>query len=133
MKKIGLIFYLLIFVNCTTKTTPETSAAVFPGCESVETSELENCFYAKLNQHISDNFEYPEIAQEYGITGTVYVEFIVDEDGDIIELQTRGPDKNLVKEARRIIMKLPKMTPAKIKGRTEKTEFSTRMTFNLED
>ena len=133
MKKIGLIFYLLIFVNCTTKTTPETSAVIFPGCESVEVSELGNCFQEKMSRHISKHFRYPELAQEMGIQGTVYIDFVVDENGDIIELQTLGPAKILEKEAKRIIMKLPKMTPAKIKGRTEKTEFSIPITFRLDD
>ena len=82
--------------------------------------------------HISKNFQYPEIAQKMGIQGRVYVKFIIDEDGSVTLIRTRGPDKNLEREAYRIISKLPKMTPGKIKGRPVRVPFSVPITFRLE-
>jgi len=46
-----------------------------------------------------------------GIQGRVYVNFIISEGGSITDIRLHGPDKNLEKEAKRIISKLPKMTP----------------------
>ena len=63
-----------------------------------------------MNKHIRKNFRYPEIAQEMGIQGRVYVNFIISKDGSITNIRMRGPDKNLEAEAQRIISKLPKMT-----------------------
>ena len=60
--------------------------------------------------NISRNFRYPEIAQEMGIQGRVFVQFIIGKDGSISGIRTDRPDKNLEKEANRIISKLPKMT-----------------------
>ena len=86
---------------------------LFPGCENVKKSERRKCFQDKIQRHIAKNFRYPEIAQEMGIQGRVHVQFIISKDGSITGIQSRGPDKNLEKEANRIISKLPKMIPGK--------------------
>ena len=76
---------------------------IFLGCEGVVKSERRICFQEKMNKHIVRNFRYPEIAQEMGIQGRVYVNFIILKDGSITNIRMRGPDKNLEKEAERII------------------------------
>ncbi len=40
-----------------------------------------------LMQYISRNIHYPKIAQEYGVQGTVHVEFIVQKDGEITDVK----------------------------------------------
>ena len=105
---------------------------LFPGCERVKKSERRKCFQEKIQRHISKNFRYPEIAQEMGIQGRVYVQFIIDKDGTITGIRTRGPDKNLEKEANRIIGKLPTMTPGKQRGRPVRVPFSIPITFRLQ-
>ena len=104
---------------------------IFPGCERVKKSERRNCFQEKMNRHIRKNFRYPEIAQEMGIQGRVYVQFVIAKDGNITGVRMRGPDKNLEKEAARIIGKLPKMTPGKQRGRPVRVPFSIPITFRL--
>ena len=105
---------------------------IFPGCERVKKSERRNCFQEKMNKHIRKNFRYPEIAQEMGIQGRVYVNFIISKDGAITNIRMRGPDKNLEKEAQRIISKLPNMTPGKQRGRPVRVPFSIPITFRLQ-
>ena len=105
---------------------------IFPGCEKVSKSERRNCFQEKMNKHIRKNFRYPEIAQEMGIQGRVYVNFIIAKDGQITNIRMRGPDKNLEKEAQRIIAKLPKMIPGKQRGRPVRVPFSIPITFRLQ-
>ena len=105
---------------------------LFPGCERVKKSQRRKCFQEKMARHISKNFRYPEIAQEMGIQGRVYVQFVIDKDGTITGIRTRGPDKNLEKEANRIIAKLPKMTPGKQRGRPVRVPFSIPITFRLQ-
>ena len=104
---------------------------LFPGCERVAKSERRACFQDKMNKHIRKNFRYPEIAQEMGIQGRVYVNFIISKDGNITNVRMRGPDKNLEKEAARIISKLPKMIPGKQRGRPVRVPFSIPITFRL--
>ena len=105
---------------------------IFPGCEGVAKSERRNCFQEKMNKHIVRNFRYPEIAQEMGIQGRVYINFIISKDGSITNIRMRGPDKNLEKEAERIISKLPQMTPGKQRGRAVRVPFSIPITFRLQ-
>lgn len=105
---------------------------IFPGCERVSKSERRNCFQQQMNKHIRKNFRYPEIAQEMGIQGRVYVNFIISKDGSITNIRMRGPDKNLEKEAQRIISKLPTMTPGKQRGRAVRVPFSIPITFRLQ-
>lgn len=104
---------------------------LFPGCENVAKSQRRKCFQEKIQKHIIKNFRYPEIAQEMGIQGRVFVQFIIGKDGNISGIRTRGPDKNLEKEANRIISKLPKMTPGKQRGRPVRVPFSIPVTFKL--
>ena len=105
---------------------------LFPGCENVAKSKRRDCFQQQMNKHISRNFRYPEIAQEMGIQGRVFVQFVIGKDGSISGIRTRGPDKNLEKEANRIISKLPKMTPGKQRGRPVRVPFSIPITFKLQ-
>ena len=105
---------------------------LFPGCENVKKSERRNCFQEKIQRHIAKNFRYPEIAQEMGIQGRVYVQFVISKDGSITGIRTRGPDKNLEKEAQRIIARLPVMIPGKQRGRPVRVPFSIPINFKLQ-
>jgi protein TonB len=105
---------------------------VFPGCEKVSKKRQRDCFQEKINKHIRKNFRYPEIAQEMGIQGRVYVSFIIGVDGRVIMVQPRGPDKNLEKEARRIIENLPQMIPGKQRGKAVRVPYSIPITFKLQ-
>ncbi len=105
---------------------------IYPGCEKVPKSQRRSCFQEQINKHIRKNFRYPEIAQEMGIQGRVYVQFVIAKDGAITNIRMRGPDKNLEKEAQRIISKLPQMTPGKQRGRAVRVPFSIPITFRLQ-
>lgn len=104
----------------------------FPGCEKLAKSERRQCFQDRMDRHVRRTFRYPEIAQEMGIQGRVYVSFVIDENGNITKIQVRGPDKNLEGEARRIIEKLPKMVPGRQRGRPVRVPFSYPITFRLQ-
>ena len=105
---------------------------IFPGCESVAKSQRRACFQEQMNKHIRKNFRYPDIAQEMGIQGRVYVNFIISNDGTITNIRMRGPDKNLENEAARIIGRLPQMTPGRQRGRPVRVPFSIPITFRLQ-
>jgi len=105
---------------------------LYPGCERVPKSQRRKCFQEQIQKHIAKNFRYPEIAQEMGIQGRVFVQFTIGKDGSISGIRTRGPDKNLEKEAYRIIGKLPQMTPGKQRGRPVRVPFSIPIIFKLQ-
>lgn len=103
---------------------------IFPGCEGA--SDKRACFNEMMQDHVRKNFRYPEIAQEMGIQGRVAVMFTIQKDGSIGNIRLRGPDKNLEAEARRIIERLPKMTPGKQRGRAVRVPFSLPIMFKLQ-
>lgn len=103
---------------------------IFPGCENA--SDLRACFNEKLQEHIAENFRYPEEARKKGINGRVNIGFVIQNDGSIGDIKIRGPDKLLEDEAERIISLLPQMTPGKHKGKTVPIPFFFPITFNLD-
>ena len=104
---------------------------VFPGCEQGSTAEKRACFERKIQEHVKKNFQYPPMAVELGIEGKVYIQFVIDTDGYIANIRSRGPDKLLEKEAERIIVSLPRMIPGKQRGRAVKVPYSIPVTFKL--
>ena len=104
-------------------------APIFPGCEHFNKLDRKTCFQAKIQEHIKENFNYPQTAIEMGIYGRVFVIFVIDVDGSITKIQTRGPDAMLEEEARRIISSLPKMIPGKQRGKPVKVPFSLPINF----
>lgn len=75
--------------------------------------------------------EYPEFAKKAGIEGTVYVQFVVDEQGTVQNPQvTRGVHKLLDEAALTAIRKM-RFTPGKQRGRPVKVQMSLPVRFAL--
>ena len=108
-----------------------TSNPVFPGCENLPNSQRRSCFQEKMTNHINSELRYPEQALEKDLEGKVTIEFFLEKDGRFVICETIGPYKILEKEARRIILSLPKCKPAEINGRTVRVPFSMPITFKL--
>ncbi len=106
---------------------------VWPGCKGKNNAELKKCFQTKMIEHVTDNFEYPEIALELGINGRVFVLFNVDSQGYVTNIKTRGPDRLLEKEAARIIGLVPKMIPGQQRGRNVSVPYSLPINFTMAD
>jgi protein TonB len=104
---------------------------VYPGCEGLPKAELKDCFQAKIQQHIKNNFRYPPMAIERGLNGKVFVLFVIDAEGRASNIRTRGPDKILEKEAHRIINILPKMKPGNQRGRAVAVAYALPIHFKF--
>lgn len=75
--------------------------------------------------------EYPEFAKKAGIEGRVFVQFIVDEQGDVQDPQvTRGVHKLLDQAAVEAVKEM-KFRPARQRGQTVKFQMSLPVTFRL--
>lgn len=107
----------------------------FPIClshsDDIETQK--KCFDDQLNRHIQKNFNYPEEAVKKNIQGRVFVLFIIDKEGDITEIKSKGPENGqlLIDEAERIIKKLPKLVPASINRKPMPVKLTKIITFKL--
>lgn len=106
---------------------------VFPGCEIYTTEEERKiCFNQKMQEHVKNNFKYPLAALEMNITGKVYVQFIIDSNGRVRNIQKRGPDNLLEKEAERIIAALPRVKPGIQRGKSVKVKYSIPINFVMQ-
>ncbi len=86
-----------------------------------------------LMKWISKAIKYPVIAQENGITGKVYIGFVVNKVGGVENVKVmRGVDPSLDKEAIRVINKLPKFKPGKQRGKAVKVSYSVPINFQLQ-
>lgn len=106
---------------------------VFPGCEGLSKKASKDCFQKKVQEHVASNFRYPQTALDLRIQGRVSVIFIIDKDGYITGIRSRGPDEILQKEAERIISILPKMKPGKQRGRAVKVAYAVPIFFKMHD
>ena len=104
---------------------------MFPGCENA--SDKRQCFQDKIQQHIVKNFKYPEAAADAGIQGKVFVSFVIEKNGTVSIANMRGPSPILEKEARRIMEKLPTLTPGKQRNKPVRMTMSIPITFKLNE
>jgi protein TonB len=103
----------------------------FPGCTG-NNAELKACFQKKMQEHLQKNFRYPDAAAELHIQGKVYVFFLIDKNGLVTKIKSRGPDKLLEQEAERIINLLPKMEPGKQRNKPVGVPYSIPINFKLQ-
>ena len=81
---------------------------------------------------VYDNIVYPELAIENGIQGRVTVQFTIDKDGSVKDVQVlRGADSTLDKEAVRVISKSPKWSPGKQRGKAVKVKYTFPIIFQM--
>lgn len=84
-------------------------------------------------RYLNKNFRYPEDAISNEIQGTVVVQFIVDKEGDVSDVETvSGPDQGgLREEAIRVIRQSGKWIPAIQNGRKVKSYKKQPVIFKL--
>ena len=86
-----------------------------------------------FRNYIQKNIEYPTIAAENGIEGTVYVQFVVDKDGGISNTKIMsGVDPSLNKEVKRVIRNAPKWESGKQRNKPVKVQFTIPIVFKLQ-
>jgi TonB family protein len=88
----------------------------------------ENAMY----QYISENVNYPELAVESAMQGTVHVEFIIEKNGSISNIEIlRGVVTILDEEAKRVIKEMPNWKPGKLDGKPVRVQYTIPIKFSL--
>ena len=107
---------------------------IFYNCnKSASREEKMKCFQQGVMKHVADNFEYPAISKEMGISEKILVNFHVGKDGKIINAQViRGEDKYLKAEALRLVKSIPKLIPANQRGQAVNCTFTIPISFTLQ-
>lgn len=104
----------------------------FPGCKG-NNAELRACFQEKMQEHLLKHFRYPNAAAELNIQGKVFVFFVIDKNGVVSSIKSRGPDQLLETEAERIISLLPKMIPGQQRNKSVGVPYSIPINFKLQE
>jgi len=82
---------------------------------------------------VMKNLQYPEIAAENGISGTVYVQFVVEPTGMVNKVTImRSVDPSLDKEAIRVVKTSPKWVAGKQRGKPVRVAFTFPIKFVLQ-
>ena len=85
-----------------------------------------------LSYFFYTHLKYPEDAKKEKIEGTVYVAFIVDENGKVKNVRViKGVFPSLDKEAVRVASQMPNWTPGKHNGKNVKVQFNLPVKFAL--
>jgi periplasmic protein TonB len=92
----------------------------FPGGESA------------LVKYLSSNIKYPPIARENGITGTVYLTFVINQTGKVTDVKVlRGIGGGCDEEAKRVVKAMPKWSAGKQRGKNVSVQYNLPVKFTL--
>ena len=87
----------------------------------------------QLRAWLASNTKYPPVAEDNGIQGRVIVQFVVERDGSVSNVNVvRGVDPSLDKEAARVVRSMPKWTPGKQNGQAVRARFNVPVVFKLQ-
>lgn len=98
---------------------------VFPGCKGNKT-ELKACFSKMVQKHFSRKFD-AELPNELGLSPgkkRVFIGFKIDKQGNIVNIQARGPHPKIESEVISVMNKLPKMKPGRQRGKPVGVKYS---------
>ncbi len=89
---------------------------------------------AKLFEYLGKNIQYPQMEKENGISGTVYVYFVINKQGKVQDVKVARGVKGgggLDKEAMRVIKNMPDWSVGKQNGRPAMVQFTLPVKFVL--
>lgn len=104
---------------------------VYPGCgELLGNQEIKHCMSDKISRFVADTFN-TNIATDLGLTGRqrILVIFKIDKTGQVIDVKSRAPFKELEAEAVRVIGALPKMKPGMQFGKVVTVPYALPIVF----
>jgi periplasmic protein TonB len=87
----------------------------------------------ELYKFLRDNMKYPAAAQRANVSGKVFLQFVVNTDGSIVDIQPlKGIGFGCDEEAIRVVKEMPKWTPGKQNGRNVRQRYTLPIAFVLE-
>lgn len=86
----------------------------------------------ELFKYLGKSIKYPQMAADAGISGVVYVTFVVDKDGKVKDAKVlRGIGGGCDEEAIRVVKAMPPWKPGKQRGKAVKVQYNLPIRFTL--
>jgi TonB family protein len=86
----------------------------------------------EMNSFINQNMRYPSLPLEIHLEGTVYIGFIIDENGMLSNVSLmRGVESSMNEEALRIVKSMPAWNPGKQRGMLVKLQHYMPIRFKI--
>ena len=144
MKRIFIIAFLMLSVSCFAQDTKGTIKV-----KKVDTAISEIVLVETINpesmpsypggdvamsSYLAKSIKYPQLEKEMGIQGTVYVSFVVMEDGSIEDIKLlRGvkDGSGLDNEALRVVKMMPKWISGQKNEKPVKVRYTMPIKFQL--
>lgn len=118
---------------------------LFPFEISAQTKEQEDEIFVAVEQQaefpgginalmewLANNICYPESAHANAVQGRVIVKFVIEKDGSVSNVKiAKGVDKDLDREAVRVVSEMPHWQPGKNDGLPVRSFFSLPISFRL--
>jgi len=87
---------------------------------------------AELFKYLGKTVKYPPMAQDAGISGVVYMTFVVDEQGKVRDPKVlRGIGGGCDEEAMRVVKDMPAWEPGKQRGKPVRVQYNLPIRFTL--
>jgi protein TonB len=145
MKKHFLLLLLLISIQLLGQTAKNGTIKI----KKVDTIEtiFDSVNYADLDElpefpggnqalltFLNSNIIYPDNAKNNGVSGTVYISFVINPDGKLTDAKIVRRSRDCSEcdlEALRVILLMPDWIPGKQKGKPVKVKYMFPIKFNL--
>lgn len=89
---------------------------------------------AELTKFLGKQLIYPKFPLDNGIQGTVFVTFVVNQDGSLSDIKLlNNVDKFLNEEAVRVVKKMPKWNPGKQNGNPVRVQLNLPVKFKINE
>ncbi|HPF00319.1 MAG TPA: TonB family protein [Bacteroidales bacterium] len=131
MKPILTLFFTILL--CTiiqaqnTNTAPDDSIYTV-----VEQAPLYPGGVEALMKYLAENIQYPDLARQENIQGTVYVSFVVEKNGEVSNVKIlRGIGGGCDEEAMRVVRNMSDWTPGYQNGEAVRVQFNLPLRFIL--
>jgi TonB family protein len=135
MRLLISILILLLSFEVNAQISSEDSTAIEFDGEILEIGGCEPEYSGgnvAILKFLNDTIKYPPLAQELGVSGIVYVQFVVNKDGSIEQVEAiHGPHELLECAAEDAIKAMPNWIPAICRGEAVRVRYTLPITFSL--
>ncbi|WP_303316449.1 energy transducer TonB [Flavivirga abyssicola] len=106
---------------------------VYPGCEEGDNKKQRQCTSDAIKRFVQREFNR-NVAEELGFNGRVRINVIfrINENGDVVSIQSRANYPRFEEEAKRVIGLLPKMKPGMQRGNAVTVPYSLPIIFQID-